>query len=614
VKSYEIAQYCTNRDVPNHTPGIISIQQGYNFLQLSGWRDSLFSEFFTSNGGHGLGIDPQKNKLVMDVDYGTLNSQHALATKLAIPVGAIELREQVRPTLNASSCYFPSDGNLPSGGPALGGCFRPVPGGVHQTTVIPGTSPPLKFGDSTITVPGIHQGFSETGWVTCSHCLNVALFGVNNGYQSHQNGVDSSSYWFNQIATESYDPPTFGCGIGNIYNCRYSDSAWMRRETNGDPQQGRIAQTLSSSGVSNCCVNGCAACAINSSSPRFIIYGTVAPVGGMQIEKVGITSGWTTGTISQPCHDEDDGHGHLLLCQGVSNLYNQVGDSGAPVFFWWSSYGVNTVGLVGLLWGGSGTGSTMYFSPWSGVAQDLGSIAIKYSPTWRQETSESANDVGVGANGHVWIISDIPYTGYGGGYYIKRRLSNGTWDGSNGGTAVRIAVDPSGNAWVVNGLQQIWRWTGSAWTQLPETARDIGVGANGAVWIISTTPWTGPEGGYYIKKWNGSSWTVIPGGASRISVDPSGNAWVVNALYQIWRYTGSAWSQVPGAGVDIGIAGDGMAWVLGTAASVYGGGNEIYWWSGFSWQFVPGGATSISAGRGGKPWVTNSWKQLHDSL
>ena len=58
-----------------------------------------------------------------------------------------------------------------------------------------------------------------------------------------------------------------------------------------------------------------------------------------------------------------------------------------------------------------------------------------------------ARDIGVGADGSVWMIATnrVP-----GGYGIyKWNVSRSDWDPVPGG-AVRIAVDPDGNAWVVN--------------------------------------------------------------------------------------------------------------------------------------------------------------------
>jgi hypothetical protein len=210
-----------------------------------------------------------------------------------------------------------------------------------------------------------------------------------------------------------------------------------------------------------------------------------------------------------------------------------------------------------------------------------------------------ARDIGVGANGAVWVIGTNAVSG---GYGIYR------WTGSNWqnvpGGAVRIDVAPNGIPWVVNNAGNIYQWTGSSWQQLPGLARDIGIGANGAVWVIGTNA---VGGGYGIYRWTGSNWQNVPGGAVRIDVAPNGTPWVVNNAGNIYQWTGSSWQQLPGLARDIGIGGttgNGVAWVIGTNG--VGGGYGIYQWIGSNWQNVPGGAVEISVGPDGYPWVVNN--------
>ncbi|HET9824609.1 MAG TPA: tectonin domain-containing protein, partial [Chitinophagaceae bacterium] len=136
----------------------------------------------------------------------------------------------------------------------------------------------------------------------------------------------------------------------------------------------------------------------------------------------------------------------------------------------------------------------------------------------------SAKDIGIGADGSVWIIG----TGAtGGGYRIYK------WNGSDwkemGGGAVRIAVDPPGNAWVVNNTNNVFHWEGNTWVMKLGAVKDIGVGANGIIWC------TGADGRVY--QWDVSNWKMKTGGASQISVAPDGNAWVVNDGGQVFRTT-----------------------------------------------------------------------------
>lgn len=208
-----------------------------------------------------------------------------------------------------------------------------------------------------------------------------------------------------------------------------------------------------------------------------------------------------------------------------------------------------------------------------------------------------ARDVGVGANGTAWVIgtNSVP-----GGYDIWRRNSTG-WTNIPGG-AERIAVDPSGNAWIVNNSQTIFRYDGSKWVVVNGQARDVGIGANGTVWVIGN----GAEpGGYGIWRTTnqGANWTKVPGAAVRITVDATGNAWVINSSNTIFRYNGTSFVAQPGAAQDIGAGPDGAVWVIGMD-------NGIYRWGGSNWSRKTGGASQIAAGPAGTVWVVNSGGEI----
>jgi streptogramin lyase len=147
-----------------------------------------------------------------------------------------------------------------------------------------------------------------------------------------------------------------------------------------------------------------------------------------------------------------------------------------------------------------------------------------------QLTDGGARDIGVGADGTVWVIGTNAVPG---GYPIYRRTNN-AWVNVPGG-AERIAVDPQGNAWLVNSTQTIFHFDGSKWATVAGAARDIGVGANGTVWIIGNNAEAGGYG-IYRSTDQGTNWTKIPGSAVRVSVDPQGNAWVVNKANNIFRF------------------------------------------------------------------------------
>jgi hypothetical protein len=133
-------------------------------------------------------------------------------------------------------------------------------------------------------------------------------------------------------------------------------------------------------------------------------------------------------------------------------------------------------------------------------------------------------------------------------------------------------------------------------------ARDIGVAANGATWIIGNTV-TGP-GGYSIHQLQNGKWTTIPGGAIRVDVGPDGVPWVVGKTGNIYKRQGTRWQRVPGTAKDIGIGPNGSVWIIGTDTQSEGYG--IYYLAGGAWKQVAGGAVHITVGPRSTPWLVNS--------
>jgi hypothetical protein len=133
-----------------------------------------------------------------------------------------------------------------------------------------------------------------------------------------------------------------------------------------------------------------------------------------------------------------------------------------------------------------------------------------------------ARDIGIGPRGQVWIIGAEKARG---GGLIHRWTGKG-WSKISG-AGVRIAVDNRGNPWVVNSAGQIWQnQGGNKWKLLPGKASDIGVGANGKVWVAGTNA---------IYSWEGKGWRIGGLKASSIAVDRMGMPWMTSARGEIYR-------------------------------------------------------------------------------
>jgi Tectonin domain len=221
--------------------------------------------------------------------------------------------------------------------------------------------------------------------------------------------------------------------------------------------------------------------------------------------------------------------------------------------------------------------------------------------TWHQLPG-SAKDIGVGADGTVWIIGTDP-SGTADNFGAHKWTGK-DWRRVEGG-GVRIDVDPSGNPWMVNAKGEIFRRVKDTWEHLPGSARDIGVGADGSVWIIGTNP-SGTKDNFGAHKWTGKEWRGVEGGGVRIDVDPSGNPWMVNAKGEIFRRVKNTWKPVPGSAKDIGIGADGTVWIIGTKPSGTADDFGVHQWTGKDWRGVEGGGVQISADKTGKPWMVNA--------
>jgi hypothetical protein len=239
--------------------------------------------------------------------------------------------------------------------------YRPLIGGLQ-----------ISFGSSYCTL-GVNVwytnwaqgiGVGTPGFYTASHCSTTSA--VTDGTVYLQGGT--------RIGFERFDPPFFTnaantrCPVG--YNCRWSDVAFAQYDSGTDGHHGAAAQTLYR-GFNNW---NPGSLDINSGSPEFTLNQTALPVVGQYMDKVGRTTGWTTGQVSRTCADYFVA-GHYTLCQDQVEAYADGGDSGSPVFQW---TGQTTAAFSGIVWAKTGTGAFVY-SNLNMIANDMGS-GVNYGP------------------------------------------------------------------------------------------------------------------------------------------------------------------------------------------------------------------------------------------
>lgn len=196
------------------------------------------------------------------------------------------------------------------------------------------------------------------GFAVASHCTNK------------QGGVEDTRYYQplspNFIGTEIADPvyTKSKCpqGVPRSRICRFSDSAFAQKDTAVTSDQGFIARTGTP----------------NTGRPTVVgqwrITSEGASMVGQTVNKVGRTTGWTQGVVTDTWVDTGvSGTRIVQLCQDFVSATVAGGDSGSPVF---AITGGTDVQLRGLLWGGNQDGTMFVYSPIANIqrSDELGPI------------------------------------------------------------------------------------------------------------------------------------------------------------------------------------------------------------------------------------------------
>lgn len=334
------------------TPSQIKIIKGdYAIVQLYKWRTnidktlSLPEVVFTD-------LDEGKNRLVIGVEPSKIKTQiESTLVKLGIPLESVII-EETQPIE-----FFAS----------LRDQRRPVQGGIQ----VESDTGVFDFGICTMGFNAIRN--NKNGFVTNSHCTAVQGGSEDTDFHQPDDPIFSEG---NKIGDEVADPVYFTGGIcPSGRKCRYSDSAFVEYDSSS-LRGSRIARTTAWN-------NG--SLTINDSNPTFnIISETSIPIQGTILDRVGRTTGWTYGILNRTCTNTNVFDSDItMICQNgvdrVNDNYqiSSFGDSGSPVFRWLG----NDVSLYGILWGGTGNGSSFVFSSMEYIEQELGQLTTFDFPT-----------------------------------------------------------------------------------------------------------------------------------------------------------------------------------------------------------------------------------------
>ena len=313
--------------------GVQVLPAMYGFPQLSAWHDRM-GALFNLRGVILTDIDETSNRLKVGVDSAATASEVEMnLARLGIPRTAVNIVE-MQPFAVAES---------------LRDQIRPIEGGTQIA---------FSVFLCTLGFNGVRSGVE--GFVVNSHCTDVQ--GGVTGTEHYQPTVADGNLIGTEIADPLYTPDK--CPLlllGHV--CRYSDSAYDERDPGVTADQGFIAQP---DGVDTGSL---------TIAGQFRIVSEGASTVGDVVNKVGRTTGWTQGQVTDTCADVLV-LGSLIVqrCQDIVSAGVGAGDSGSPVFAITSG---DDVELRGILWGGTLDGTQFVYSPIANIerADELGPIA-----------------------------------------------------------------------------------------------------------------------------------------------------------------------------------------------------------------------------------------------
>ncbi|HEY8470516.1 MAG TPA: hypothetical protein VIL18_12775 [Longimicrobiales bacterium] len=306
----------------------------FRHQELQRWFSDATPEVLGLPGVVFIDNDEANNRLLIGVEHpGAAGLARAAAARLRIPDAAVSVieTEPIAPAVT------------------LRDRVRPIQGGlqIHFSNFL-----------CTLGFNAIRSG--QNSFITNSHCTE------------RQGGVEGTDY-FQPLSTvdpaaigvEVADPTYFtGSPCPSGRRCRFSDSSRATYTSGISFDLGGIARTASRGSLSG---------SLEIVGTFNITAEQANPVAGAQANKVGRTTGWTFGTITNTCVNVAvSGTNIVQLCQSFVNAGVGGGDSGSPVFAW-PGTGDN-VTLLGILWGGNSSGTQFVFSPMSGIERELGSL------------------------------------------------------------------------------------------------------------------------------------------------------------------------------------------------------------------------------------------------
>jgi hypothetical protein len=332
----------------------------YLFQQLSDWRDDAVDKILgVVPGVIFVDLDEARNRVTIGYDShvaSALSQARSLLVRLGIPELAVNfsprdliqsLTGSAPPSLSdfrfrASARSFAPPPSFMSAD-TLRGIADTLGGGIQIMSTQCNPCNPATLGliaDSAGTARGI---------LTVSHIGGTFL------------GLDYAKVWqptasYNDVGTETDDP-------SSMY--RNSDATFFHLNGSKPGKRGAVARTTDRHSGS------AGAITIHSTNPWINLANAQTYIpSGLTVDKVGRTTGWTYGTINGTDISTTD-QGVYFYHQYTATTYAQGGDSGSPIFTY---DGADGGSFYGIAWGWDG--SSVYFSPYQQIVNDLGAMTV----------------------------------------------------------------------------------------------------------------------------------------------------------------------------------------------------------------------------------------------
>jgi hypothetical protein len=339
-------------------------QATYDWLQLDAWHEKAWPQALAVSGAVFSDIDEGSNRLRFGgVDAAAVQGITDVLAQLGIPSDA-SIVEQTAPIEQMHT---------------LRDRVRPVHGGYQINFLDAGGVRTVSF-LCTLGFNVVKNGVNS--FITNSHCTNHQG-GTTPGTDYYQPLMDPDGDRLvnpeNFIGVEVEDPEYDAVSCAQDFLpgtvCRYSDAARAEYRVTGAFELGRIGRTTQSYQDTplNSAGERVPVLDVDPKNPSFVIKKEQQrSVLGEQVNKVGRTTGWTFGPVTQTCLNSivvGTVPPIIQRCQDRVRADVAGGDSGSPVF---RRHGGNAI-LMGILWGGSVSGTvTFVFSPMANIHRELG--------------------------------------------------------------------------------------------------------------------------------------------------------------------------------------------------------------------------------------------------